>query len=234
MSDWYSSGFDGAEQRHKEKEERISKGKIKRIWIKPFTSVEVIFLDDQAFSFDEHQVYLNGSWTNWFTCLGMRNGCPPCVSDNKPYRATVFTVIDLSKWSDRKGNVHQNEKKLLVVKEDTTLALKQKFERWGGLKGKQVIISRKDKDDYSSGSDFELAMSGGQILKPDMSKFQDIQPYDYKEVFKPLTPDALRSIMSMSSTSERAAQEVPVDKGTGGSTNITESQNNSDLSEIPF
>jgi hypothetical protein len=53
--------------------------KTRRFWMPPGSEKVLIFLDDEPFVFWEHNLKLNGSWRNWFTCLApMGMECPLC------------------------------------------------------------------------------------------------------------------------------------------------------------
>ena len=65
----------------------------------------------------EHQLYLDGKWGNYFTCLRqMGKTCPICESGDNASQVAVFTIIDHSVWKDKGGNEHTDEIKLLWVK----------------------------------------------------------------------------------------------------------------------
>jgi len=78
---------------------------------------------DAPVIFDEHQLKLNGSWMNWFTCIaGIEEGvpCPLCAANDSASEIAIFTVIDHSKFtSNRTQRVYKDQKKLYVVKTNT-------------------------------------------------------------------------------------------------------------------
>lgn len=214
MADWFKQGYDGVEEAVKAKE--AARNRVQRVWLKPHTSKNLVFLDDAAFSFYEHQVKINGRWDNFFTCIGKANGCPLCLSGMNPYLNTVFTVIDRTEYQDKKGIKHADEKRLFAVKEETALTLKEKHKRWGGMKNKEIVATRKGDKDASCGSDFELVLENGQIKIPDLSHLKDKNPYNYMELFKPQTAQELREVLNIAQTTADSGQEVSKSSSGGG------------------
>lgn len=208
---WYTEGADKVDQVAKDQEE--ARNGMRRVWIPQNTTIPVVFLDERFFTYPEHNWQANGHWRNWTTCIGKPNGCPMCLSGSYSKMVTAFTVLDMSKWQDKKGMWHYGEKKLLTMKIDQAKLLKDKMARWGGLKGKQVLISRKGQDDFATGSDFELAMANGQLIIPNLSEFKDLKPFDYAEVLKPKAAGELQNLVGQAQTSAANGEEVPLTSG---------------------
>lgn len=186
-------------------EEKKKNRAPKRLRVPQMSSVKVIFLDEEGATCTEHAVEVKTGNNNFmyehYTCLGAMNGCPLCMAGNKPYQVTYYTVIDLtSKWTDKQGVLHQNEKLIYALKTQPAYALVEKKKRWGGLTGKQIIISRKGEQDYASGSDFEPDMREGKFIQYDRSKMagkEEYKPYDYETIFAPKTPDYIRQALGL-------------------------------------
>lgn len=196
---WYNQGKSAVEQAAKVQEEQRKNRAPFRVRVMENSTVPVVYLDDDGFSFQEHTVQNGKRWEQW-TCLGAGN-CPLCQSGNKPYFVTVFSVIEMTKWTDNRGQVHQNEKKIHALKAESALTLLNKKERWGGLKGKGVLLSRKGQKDPSSGSDFELmlnpkANNAPMVYKLDSNK-PEHQPFNYAGIFEPKTPEFIKTALGM-------------------------------------
>jgi hypothetical protein len=136
-----------------------------RVWIPAGKSTELVFVDDTAISFEEHNAHINGNWKNWMTCAApiTDEGEPECcriLGKDSRYRVTMLTVVDCSKWTDKKGNVHQYEVKVLPAKYKTA----QKLERKSGdlaKEGKSLIgrlykVVRETDKSPSVGDEYEF------------------------------------------------------------------------------
>lgn len=211
---WFNKGFKGVEDHVKQNEEQRAGTRVRRLWIPQNSERNVIYLDDEGFSFDEHQYEHAGRYDNFLTCPGKAHGCPLCASQKRPYYVTVFSVIDLSEWTDKQGSLHKNEKKVHALKAESAQALKRKKERWpGGLKGKGVVISRKGAKDASSGSDFEMMLSDKGtpvVYKLDPVGDPDHKAFDYEQIFKPKTGAEMRAILGMSEQDNALSAGVPL------------------------
>jgi len=130
-----------------------NQGNNLRLWIPKGAEKIVIFATDghEAPVLWEHSGQIGGSWRNWCTCLEpLGVECPGCKFSNihkgkfRRYKARYFTVIDLSEFTDSKGAVRKNERRLLVAKKDTSEIIKRKY------------LSRKDAGETLSGAMFKI------------------------------------------------------------------------------
>lgn len=170
---WIQSGFGGI----KGEEDRLANlYGPNRVWIKPGTSTELLFIDDEPSSMYEHNWKADGSWKNWLTCLSQGDfGEIPCcelLGANSKYYVGFFTVVDLSKWTDKKGNVHQYEVKLLPAKLKTQKKLQRKKEELGKLSGNIIKCFRETDDSASVGDEFTFVKT-----VEDMSKVFSVANY---------------------------------------------------------
>lgn len=236
---WYSTqAEDVSKAAHEQREER-ARNMIGRLWVKPLSTVPIVVCDKDYFNFWEHEIYFVASKErSHYTCLQkIGQHCPICAyteingkgNENSPikislWRVTVFTVIDFTEWTDKKGVKHTKQKRLWVLKPDSAeLLIKKVNDRWGGsIYLKSILVSRKDNKDAASGSDFELEMRNGAIVNRDMTGI-DIAPYNYAELFKPLSADKIREEnaflsngMPMASSPNMSAASVPTGAGNGG------------------
>ena len=201
----YGQGFgdlDQAATTAKEKRER-SFG-VRRFFMETGTSRDLIFIDEGGFWINEHgNIQVGGRWQET-PCPGQQAGCPFCASGKDPYRVYFFTVVDLC-YRDKKGNSHFNQKKIYPIKPESMKMLLEKMKSWGGLKGKQVRVSRVGQQSPNSGNGFELAMENGVVLKPN---YQQIaaqandpkfwQPFDYAQLYTPLPKPELDRMYQLS------------------------------------
>jgi hypothetical protein len=210
---WFSKGKEVVQQ-NVDVAEEIKKNRAPyRVWIKPNAEITVIYLDDEGFTFQEHAVQNGDRWEQ-YSCLGSNNGCPLCASGNRAYSITLFSIIDCSRWVSTKGEVHENEKKIHAVKSHSALTLLNKKERWGGLVGKKVILSRKGEKDSAAGSDFEPVMKDGKILKYKLSDDPKWKPFDYVAIYAPKSVEFIKTALGITTPTR---QSNAVQKTTTGS-----------------
>jgi hypothetical protein len=169
---WAQQGFDGTK---KEEERLATMYGPNRVWLKPGTSQEFVFVDDTPFCFYEHNPKIDGSWKNWITCLkDVSDGEVPCceiLGQNSRYYVGYLTVVDMSKWTDKKGNVHQYEVKLLPAKLKTLKKFKRKKEERKSLVGCIYRATREDDKSANVGDEFEF------VKEADISKVFDVANY---------------------------------------------------------
>jgi len=203
----FDYGYDDVDDIAKEREERKANA-VFRFWMPhkaPSNKTRIVFLDgDNPPKYEEHNVKMNGSWKNWFTCLKkLSKVCPNCASGNKPYLAAAYTIIDCTEWKDKQGNTHKNEKKLYVVKFESLKLLKEFAAKRKGLRGCVYEVMRTSDKAASTGNsfDFEYKMTEQELrdslegrFSDDVralvgdQKFSDITPYDYEKVLAPKDP----------------------------------------------
>jgi hypothetical protein len=152
-----------------------------RFWLPVGASKELVFLDDEPTCLREHNPKLNGRWSNWFTCLSGVSGedpvCCQILGENyRQYFVGYYTVVDCSKWTDKKGNSYQYEVKLLPAKMSTINKLKRKKEDRGTLVGCMYKVSRDTDKDPSVGGDFEFSRDA------DLAKLFDVASYKGKKL----------------------------------------------------
>lgn len=191
-------------QADKEAEVRAKQRGARRFWVPNDGESVITFLDGDLnedgllvpVTYWEHRLNLNGSWRNYFPCTGGQDPCPLCEQDSPKSLVSLFTVLDHTRWKDRTGKTHSNERKLFVAKRDTIKRLQKMATKRGGLTGWRVSIGRVGERAPEVGTDFdfiehqdldELAVE--LKLKP-----ADIQPFNYDEVIPYYTADELRDM----------------------------------------
>ena len=196
---WYQRGWDNLDDFKRE-----YSNQPRRLWMPKESSKKVIFLDDNPFRFYEHQLYLNGSWQNWFTCLKQgetSRECPLCKMDDNPYYVGMYTIVDMSEYFDKKGNQHKNELRIFAAKIDTMKLLKLKKERMGSLVGCKFEISRVGEKSPSVGNNFEyvekLTMEQvDELVNKDRGAQKlEVKPFAYEEIFAPPSEESLLTVV---------------------------------------
>lgn len=209
-----SRGADKVDQDIRDLNDRKEKMNARRFWMKSGTSVNVVFLDEDFIRFEEYRVFNNRGRPDFFTRPPQGQTDRFLHKGLRPEVKYAFSIIDCSKWTDQKGQVHQNEKKLLIVNAEFGKMLSDKKKNWGGLKGKAVRITRKGEKDYSHGSDFELLLKDGQPVVVNMKAFKDVVPFDYEKVLSPVgDDDAIRALANMKSQNGSAVSLEGDDNG---------------------
>lgn len=163
---WYNQGYDAATAQDTESS-AMGDGDVKlympsRFWMKPQSSTEIVFVSSEPAVVYEHQLKIGDSFKNWFTCLkGLEDTCPICDKENQRALASHLTIVDLTKWIDKKGKIHQFELKSIVGKALTAKLWKRKNAtriEAGSAEGMKMGLYRvaRDTDKQANcGSDFE-------------------------------------------------------------------------------
>lgn len=182
---WYSTGFSkGSSDGGNGKSDFLTWGPD-RVWIPAGQSRDFVFVDDAPFTFDEHNARINGSWRNHITCLApvTEEGEPPCCSilgKDSRYRVSMMTVIDTSKWTDKKGNVRQYEIKVLPAKWKTAQKLERKMNELSkdgkSIVGRLYKVVRETDKSPAVGDDYEFSRD------VDMTKLFDLATYKGKKL----------------------------------------------------
>jgi hypothetical protein len=202
---WYSTGSQKVEEQQRLAQEQRDNQAPFRVFMKPGEERVLIYLDEEGFSFNEHTIQVGSRWTQ-FTCSGVNNGCPLCKND-KSYLITLFSVVELSEWVDKRGTKHTNEVKIHALKPEAAMSLLKKKARWGGLIGRQVIVGRKGDKDAASGSDFELQLgpNGTPLIYAKDKLLTKYQLVDYLKYFAPKPPDDVAQLAGIAPIQSFAA-----------------------------
>lgn len=174
----------------------------------PDKSTQVTFLDTEGFFLSEHQIKQDGHWRNWYTCLkdiSEDGSCPLCEEGDNPAYICAFTVIDHTKFTTKKGTKVVASKRLLVLKSTArNKVLKQKERRDGDLVGCKFEVTRYNKKEAATGEDWEFlqrvdmkefgeALKEAGVIPEGQTVEEFLHPYDYEEIFHPLTPEEMRT-----------------------------------------
>ena len=208
---WYNENFSTAEEDLKKRKDQQLKNSARRFFLRADTATDIVFLDDRAFTFDEHKIWTGGQPLH-FTCLGVKGGCPGCLDGYSKERVTMFTIIDTSRWEDKKKNVHENEKKILAIGPEAANAMREKKNSWGGLVGKAVKVRRVGTKSPSYGTEFEPLMRDGKMITVDIkTRYKDHAPFDYAAIFTPQNREDLVVLMAKAKRDDN--QSTPIALG---------------------
>ena len=205
---WFKTGKDGYEdfiEREKRAEAaREAQNGPRRFYIKPGTSGDVTFLDDDGFFFTEHNIKINGKYGNFFTCRADFSECPLCESGDRPSSVAAFTVIDHSSWtSPVTGKTYQNQKKLLIAKQSVVKKLMRRRTELGTLRFQCFRFSRDNVKECSTGEDIthratltEEKLTAIMKKRPpqDLPESEWFTPFDYVKLFSPKSVEELRVV----------------------------------------
>jgi len=185
MSDWFDSGYEGIPKADEEYEKRGG-GELRRFWLKPGASAEIVFETDEPLCFWEHHLKLGGSWQNWFTCRrDSEDGCHICENGDNPAYVGVFVIRDMTGWESKKGKGRQGvgRRMLFVVKRKTLKMIQTlKERREDGLVGLRFAVSRSDENSANCGDLFDFLRNEDMSALPDAGDMPNLM-----EMFKPLT-----------------------------------------------
>jgi len=175
---WYETGYEGAE---KEAEKKAMGYPPDRFWLKPGTSKEVAFINDNPFCIREHQWRdSNGNWHH-ATCIAKIDdrGCPGCAQNgvSRPDYVGQYTIVDITGYMSKDGEEHKYQLKLLPAKTKVLNKFRMKKENRGSLLGQLWTLARSDSNSPNTGDDLdhirEIDMDGlytvvnykGKLLK---------------------------------------------------------------------
>jgi hypothetical protein len=197
MMEWKPTrGYGRVEARSRELAEiemRRKKGAVRELFLTDMKrEVVVRFLEDEPVCVMQHrrQVFRQDGRARWerITCLRDNDTaakCPFCTVLGNPTLFGYFTVVDRSMWEEdvvdpqgRKDKIlHCDEKKMWVRGVRDLERIKAKRDRWGGLTGMDILISR---------------IGSGQSVTYDYEKLEggdppkgDLTPFDWAEILKP-------------------------------------------------
>lgn len=183
------------------KAEEQSKNTAFRFWMPNDAETEVTFLDgdlDEEGLLDipmyyEHQVFMNGRWTNWFVCTGEEEPCPVCEGGDNPALVGAFTIIDHSQYKDKNGKQHKDERRLFVAKRQSIKMLQKLATKREGLAGCKFDVSRTGEQSASVGNIYDFT-DKTSLIKIKKLYGKECVPYDYEQVIQYRSAKELRKL----------------------------------------
>lgn len=193
-------GYDAFKQKEEEVESRME-DRIFRFWLKPETEAKIIFLDDDPPILEEHQLRINNSWLNWFTCRRMIN--EPCIICDElgdtPYTVGFYTILDLSEYKNKKGDTVKNTIKLFTPKFKALQLIKRQSQKREGLELCVYDVYRSSSDAFNVGDSFEFDTKATWEEVRALNK--DAAPVDYAELLAPKSNAELKKILGKNTES---------------------------------
>jgi hypothetical protein len=174
-----------------------------RFWMPAEAETMITFLDGDLnengvldeICYNEHQLQIAGDWKNFFPCVSDDEPCPLCNSGLNPSFVSVFTVIDHSEWTDKKGQVHKDQKRLYAVKRESLKLLRKMAVKRDGLRGCSFDLSRTGDRSPAVGSHYDFLKKW-----EDMDKFKesynldDVDGLDYEDTIQYKTAKELTDL----------------------------------------
>lgn len=178
-----------------------------RYFLKKGAEGSITFLDGslddsgslETVSWWEHNLNLNGSWGNYFTCTQDVEPCPICEGGDGPALMFGFTVLDHTPYTIKNGpnagKILQDTRKFFACKKMTYEYLITLAKKRGGLAGVRFDVMRIGDKSAAVGSQFDFtsktedlaAIPGMFNIKP-----EDAVAYDYEKIIMFQGADVLR------------------------------------------
>lgn len=149
---------ENVERRREQRRQQMS-GPM-RLYLKEKSSREVIIVDEAPdFFMFEHQIYNNGApglpkYTHT-GCVKEYETCPACQQDGDSSFNLYLTVVDLDEYTNKKDEVVEFSKKLMVVKSGSQRKFIRRHSKNGSLRGQVVTLTRDGPKDPVIGNDIE-------------------------------------------------------------------------------
>lgn len=232
MAEWFQTGQEAVDQANKKVD---FAPQTRRFYMKPGADATIVFLDgdnsedEPIGNYKEHQFEsTTGRWPNFASCTGAAGGCVFCKAGVRAYDAFPFTIIQIKPvWTDRDGNEHKNQRKLLIAKKESMQRLLRQIEKREGLAGTVWNVYRSNQRAYTIGDDWEFVEKVGdeddtakqrrravaKKLELDKDKCDRI---DYREELKPKTADELEEAGADVEGTKRRQESYRANKGGGG------------------
>lgn len=210
---WFKLGEEGLKE--KEKQDmlaQIRKEKaVGRFWLKAGEEANIVFVDDVGFYVKTHQLQIDGSWSNFITCIRDFAPCPICNSGKKSTTTCYYTVIDTREIILKDGTKSKNRKVLFPAKGSAINILADMKKKYGSLVGLAFKVKRYSDQSPNCGDFFELISK----KRVDLTKFgaDANKPIDYIKVLAPPTEDELKSLgFGVTILGEEVEEQITDDK----------------------
>lgn len=206
-----------------QEQRREQQGKTFRFWMKEKEEARITFIDGELATegplagyldpprYYEHNLYLNGSWNNFFICPEKTNPdsgekCPICESGDRPALVALFSIIDHRQFQSKdKTKTYVDTKKLLVAKPQTFELLTKHAVKRKGLAGVTFDASRVGDKAAAVGSMFDFVEKNDikalqqkyMVERTDPKTNQKVKitnftPVDYDKEIQYRTPEQLK------------------------------------------
>ena len=196
--------------RKKMEAEKCKAGSAFRFFVPKGEEKEIVILDKSirhGLGITQHRLKnKEGHWSRFEPCIGNDDDCPLCKGGNKATYYIMLSILDLSGYTDKKGNEVPYSKRLLAITSNQLEEFTDLEEgNNGSLRGMYLVMKRGNSDtSYSNGSpkalkggkvfqvysEDELVEEYGNAVKKDKktgevikSENADITPFNYKKLF---------------------------------------------------
>ena len=209
-------GYQEVDRKEQESEER-QKSFVNRFYLKAGKEAKIIFLDDNPPVIEEHQLQINSDWRNFFTCKRIIG--EPCIICDElkdtPYTVGFYTILDLTEYTTKKGDVIKNSVKLFTPKLKALQLIKRQSQKRGGLELCVFDVYRSSADAFNVGDSFEFET---KVTWDEIKQLnENASPFDYAEILAPKSDAELKKIFKRNTQSnldtgvgeyEESAEEV--------------------------
>lgn len=157
MGSWYDQGYEGARAEAEKRELGFGPD---RLWMKPDTTKQVVFVDDIPFCLKEHSWKDGNGKYQHATCLAKVNpdGCPADGAKGVQDATYIgfLTMVDLTGYVTKDGEEKKHQLILFTPKIQMMNKLRTRKETRGSLVGCMYNLSRSSKEAASAGDDIEF------------------------------------------------------------------------------
>lgn len=180
-----------------------------RFFCKVGETREIVIIDDEPDFFRSEHALMNPASKryNLFTpCIDENANCPVCAISEKPaYFAMYLTVIDLTPYENKDGDVVDWSKKMLVVKPAQQKKIARLLEKHKTLRGMVLTMTRDDDKSAAIGNDIEfIEFMSEDELEDYVTEYTDKEKkvhevignevFNYEEIYPELTEKQLTAM----------------------------------------
>lgn len=177
MANWYETGYSGAEE---ERERQRMGNPPDRLWQKPGTGRDMVFIDDDPFCIREHGWKDSNNRYKNATCIAsISDECPACSAKGTVSPAAYvghYTIVDVTGFTTRDGHEHKYRLILLPAKTKVLNKFKFKKEQRGTLLNSLFNLARSDSNSPNTGDDLEF------MRDVEMDKLYSVVTYKGKKI----------------------------------------------------
>lgn len=193
--DWYAKG-DSEDAKFVDAR---SKGKKFRFWLPQGKKTSITILNSEPFTVREHQVKMNGTWNNFYTCIAPSGQpCAICETGNKAKKLKVFYIIDHTEYEDSKGETKKDQIRTMAMTESSYKSLKEQVVEYFSedpstftFQGLRVVVKRTDADKSPNTGDVFIVKEISKIGKINKDEYSVEK---FKKEFAPLSRKELASL----------------------------------------
>jgi len=167
---------------------------VHRFRLKPGESGKIVFVDDEGWYINEHNLKIGSRFGNYLTCTRDFKSCPVCEQTKKnPTFTAYYTIIDTRQFTRKSDNkVVKNRKILFPAKGEVQEILQRLKERNGGsLVGLPLEVSRLGSNPKAPNTGSQFDVLGKRINIAAKLGAEAAEPHDYMKITAPPTLEEL-------------------------------------------